>query len=270
MVEAELSFFEMDVEGMFGNAAEPGQASFGKTPEALDAIDVVALPSELVVPVFHPEVLVETQIHQPMVAGPAIGVEHRAEARSAADHRLQRGFAGVGHDGRVDLITTLEQAEDDGFAATAAAHLSAHALGTKVRFVKLQHTFQGRLLLASRCDLSAHAQKDRIHRANRNADHAGRLRRRQIQGKTPHQMPKLPFTQFGTSKITVSPRHYCTLSPPSTRLLPKPHADSSASLRNDNHKNRQMQQQQQIPFGNDNQKNRQMQRQQQIPFEDDN
>jgi hypothetical protein len=36
----------------------------------------------------------------------------------------------------------------------------------------------------------------------------------------------------------------------------KRRADSSASLRNDNQKDRQLQQQPQIPFGNDNQKSK--------------
>ena len=88
MVEAELRLFEVEVEGVSGHTAELCQASFCQAPEALDSVDVVALAGELVVPMLDPEVLVEAQVDQTVVACPAVGVEHRAEACSATNHSL--------------------------------------------------------------------------------------------------------------------------------------------------------------------------------------
>ena len=58
MVEAKSRFLEMEVEGLFADAAELGQPSFGEAPEALDAVDVVELPGKLVLAMLDPEVLV--------------------------------------------------------------------------------------------------------------------------------------------------------------------------------------------------------------------
>ena len=49
MIEAELCFFEMEVEGMFGDAVELEQAAFSEAPEAFDAVDVLRSAGELVV-----------------------------------------------------------------------------------------------------------------------------------------------------------------------------------------------------------------------------
>ena len=140
-----------------GDAAEPGEPPFGQAPEALDAVDAVKLAGELVLPVLDTEVLVVAEVHQTLIAHPAVGMEHGAEACPAANHRLQCGFGGIGHDGRVDLVAALEQAEDDGLPTCSAAVLAAHALWAEVGFVGLQHSLQRRLPLALGDDLSAHA-----------------------------------------------------------------------------------------------------------------
>ena len=194
MVEAKLCLFEVEVEGMSWNSAEPCKTSFRQAPEAFDSVDVIALPSELVLAVFDPEVLVKAQVDEPVVTCPAIGVEHRAEACSATNHSLQRGFGGVRHDRRVDLVAALEEAEDDGLAACAASALAAHALWPEVGFVGLKHTFQRRLALALGSDFSAHAQIDRVHRTYGKTNDASRLSRRQIEREAPHQVPKLLLT----------------------------------------------------------------------------
>lgn len=88
MIETEFCLFEMEVEGVSGHTAELCQASFCEAPEALNAVDVVALAGALVVPMLDLEVLVETRVDKTVVACPAVGVEHGAEARSAPNHSL--------------------------------------------------------------------------------------------------------------------------------------------------------------------------------------
>ena len=72
VIEAEFGLFQMKIKGVFRYPAESGESSFGETPEALDAVDVVELLGEDVLPVLDPEVLVEAQIDQAVIACPAI------------------------------------------------------------------------------------------------------------------------------------------------------------------------------------------------------
>jgi hypothetical protein len=127
MIEAELCFFEMEVEGMFGDAVELEQAAFSEAPEAFDAVDVLWSAGELVVGVADSEVLVEAEIDQAIVTSPAVGMEHGFGSDSAADHRLQSGFGGVRIDLGVDLVASFEQTEDDRLAAGSSASSAAHA-----------------------------------------------------------------------------------------------------------------------------------------------
>jgi hypothetical protein len=41
IVETELGFLEMKIEGVFGDAVEACEAMFGETPEGFDSVDVV-------------------------------------------------------------------------------------------------------------------------------------------------------------------------------------------------------------------------------------
>lgn len=117
MVETELGFLQVQIEGVSGDAVELEQALFGEAPEALDAVDMARAGGELVVSVVDPEMCVEVQIDQAVVAPPAVGVQHRCGAGLAADNGLQRGFGSIGHDLGVEVIATFQQAEDDGSPA---------------------------------------------------------------------------------------------------------------------------------------------------------
>jgi len=74
-------------------------------------------PDELVVAVINPEMLVKTDVYQPVVAAPAIGVDDAVvDVGLAPDDGLQRGLGGVGDNFGVDAAVAFEQAEDDGLA----------------------------------------------------------------------------------------------------------------------------------------------------------
>ena len=147
VVEPELRFFEMKVEGMFGDSVELEQASFGEVPEALDAVDVVGSADELVLRVADPEMLVEAEVDQAVVASPAVGMEDGFGSDSAANHSLESGFGGIRHDLGVDLVPSFEQPEDDRLAAGSATSFAAHAARAEVRFVGLDLAQEGRTAL---------------------------------------------------------------------------------------------------------------------------
>src|SRR5260370_27435512 len=180
MIEAELCFFEMEVEGMFGDAVELEQAAFGEGPEAFDGVDVLRSADELIVGVADPEVLVEAEIDQAIVTSPAVSMEHGFGSDSAADHRLQSGFGGVGNDLSVDLVASFEQTEDDGLAAGSSASSAAHATRAKVRLVGLDFALEWRVALTGFAHPSSHSQKNRVHGSDRDAGHGGCFVCRQV------------------------------------------------------------------------------------------
>ncbi len=106
MVEAELALLEMEQERVWMQSTIPRQACLGITPEALDAVDVVAGMScvgELVGVVVHAQMPGVAEIDQAVVATPAIAVDDCVEAHFPSDCLTKRRFRVVGHQLGVDL-----------------------------------------------------------------------------------------------------------------------------------------------------------------------
>lgn len=120
-VEPELALFQVQVEGGFSHPTEPSESGFGKTPEALDAVDVCLPFGELVPAVVDSQVLAITDIDQAVIAAPVIGVDHALGFHFASYNRFQRGFGVVRHDLGVDLAIALEDAEDDRLPQSTAS-----------------------------------------------------------------------------------------------------------------------------------------------------
>src|SRR5580700_6899650 len=98
MVKAELTLLEVEQEAVRVHSAEPGQTRLGVAPEAFDAVDVVGairLPGELIGSVIHSKVLLVTQVHQPVVATPAVGMNDAVERDFAPNRPLEHGFGAV-------------------------------------------------------------------------------------------------------------------------------------------------------------------------------
>ena len=197
----------MKVKGVFRNVVELEQAPFCETPEALNAVDVARPASKFILAVIDAKVLVETQIHQAIVATPAVGLQDGFGSDSATNHRLESGFGGIRYDFRVDLLAPLEQSEDDGFSSRATTPFAAHATWAKVGFIGLDLAQEWRVALTGFGHPGSHSQENGVYGSNRNASHGRRLCRRQIQYKTTHQMAKLCFADFRMSKISVNSNH---------------------------------------------------------------
>lgn len=65
VVEAPFGFFEMEMEGVFGQSLEPGEPHICHPPEALDAVDVDATARELVLGMIDAEVAI-AEIDEPV------------------------------------------------------------------------------------------------------------------------------------------------------------------------------------------------------------
>jgi len=98
MAEPEFALFQMQFEGLFGDAIELRPAAFGKAPKRLNAIDMLLTSNKFVVAVIDPKVLVKADVYQPIVATPTIGMDDAGDVYLAPNNGLQCGFGGIGDD----------------------------------------------------------------------------------------------------------------------------------------------------------------------------
>ena len=114
-----FAFFEVKSK-MFFDPVELGQASFGKAPESLNAVDVSpALGKSLALVDAYMAVI--AHIDQPVIPPPTIGHDHAGRVNFASDHPLESRRRTVGHDLGVDLSVTLKNAEDRLFEGSSSA-----------------------------------------------------------------------------------------------------------------------------------------------------
>jgi len=212
MIEPELALFQMQVEGLFGDAVELRQSAFGKAPKGFNAVDMMPSPDELVVAVIDPEMFVKTNVYQPVVAAPAIGVDDAVDVGLAPDDGLQRGLGGVGDNFGVDAAVAFEQAENDSFTRGSPPAFAAHPSGTEVGFVGLKLSGQWRTLTAPLTHAASDAQIDVVDRTHRYARQRGTLGGGQIQRKVANNLTKFRLGDFGTSKVPVFTSHIRKLS----------------------------------------------------------
>src|ERR1700733_7581617 len=95
-----LALLEVEFEVSL-DAIGAGETAFGVRPEALNAIDVnlaVSKRTALLAVFLDPQVLVITDIDQPVISFPAIGHQHALKADLASDHILQSLGFYVWHD----------------------------------------------------------------------------------------------------------------------------------------------------------------------------
>ena len=86
---------------------------------------------KLILRLVDPQVLGVTDVDQSIVASPAVGMNHAFQADLTANHLLQRDFPGIRNDLCKDLSLTLEDPEDDGFAAGSSSPFAATRLDPK-------------------------------------------------------------------------------------------------------------------------------------------
>lgn len=74
MIEAKLTLLEMKIKGVVVDSVEPGESSFGRTPERLDPVNVIRLVCELILSMFDSEVLFVSHVYEAVIARPTITV----------------------------------------------------------------------------------------------------------------------------------------------------------------------------------------------------
>ncbi len=212
MVESELRFLEVEVEGVPGHSLELRQAVLGKTPEGLDAVDVVAAISELVFTVMYPEVLRVSDVDQSVVANPAIGVNDRVEADSSADKPLQSAFFGVWDDLSPHPVTTFQDSKHNGLFTRSAAPLALDSTWTEVRLVDFYRPSEWSLGFTDSRQTTADPEKDVIHRSNADTGHTRCRAGRQVLSEVTKKLAKFGLVYFRRSIVLVNSRHHRSIA----------------------------------------------------------
>ena len=104
-------------------------------------------------------------------------------------------------------VSTLEQPEHHGFAASATATQAAHAPGPEVRLISFQLSNKRGARFAVLGHASAHAQVNRVDRAQRQTTKLGAICCGQIHREVAHDLAKLRFAEFGTLEVPVFLSH---------------------------------------------------------------
>jgi hypothetical protein len=208
VIETELTFFKMQVQGGAVEAAKLGQAHLGEAPEVLNALDVRLMLYELVAAMIHPVMLLVAQVHQAAVAFPAIRRNHAAQRGLTLQIGRQHSAAAIGHDLRINLPVALEQSENGHFLKSCPSPFAPDATPAKITFVNLDLPVQRRFGLAQLGQPTAEMPTVEIDRVAVQAGELGNFSGFHIQTKQTQQHPKLLRRNSGTPKVSVSYCHH--------------------------------------------------------------
>lgn len=92
MIKPKFAFSQMEIEGVLMKAPEADKAGFGKGPKTFYSIDMGMLIGKLVVAMFNAKVLLIAQIHQAVVATPAIRMNNAFKLHMATNYSLESRF----------------------------------------------------------------------------------------------------------------------------------------------------------------------------------
>jgi len=182
------------------DTVEPSQAAFGEAPEGLDAVDVSTPLGEGFLFV-DANVLVEADIDQAVIAGPAIGADDAGRIDSTSDNRSQRGLRAVLNDFCIDLAASFEDAEDrlleSASPAQAWQRAASYPARTKVAFIDLHDPLELAALYGPlQCNQKPKPGIQRIHCLPIEPQQMTRLGGRQVQTKAFQDFFDPIFGQF--------------------------------------------------------------------------
>ena len=204
MVESEFCFFEVQVERMFCNAIELTQASLGVAPERFDAVDVRPLIGEFISPVLDAQVLGVADIHEPIVAGPAIGMDDTVEVDTAPNRFAQSVFRDIGDNLGVNTIAPFEHPKDNRLVPRPTSPFAPDATWTEIGFINFYFPPEGVLGFTMLGDAAAEFQVNTIDRAKADPGQLGRIGRSEVHRKGVNDTAENLLTDSGTDVIAVT------------------------------------------------------------------
>lgn len=88
MIESPFAFFEMEIKSLLVNAFESMKPNFGEAPECFDAVDMRLPPNKFTLAMVHSEMFLVADIHESVVASPAITMNDAANIHFTSDNGL--------------------------------------------------------------------------------------------------------------------------------------------------------------------------------------
>jgi len=208
IIEPEFTLLQMQVKEVGPDAPSFGQPRLCGSPKTLNAVNVNAGPErEHIVGVTNAMMFAVPDIHQPIIAPPAVRMDDATACDLAAQNGLQGALFRIGDDLRVDLAVAFEDAEHDRFAARPPAPFPLHAAWPEVRFIDLHGPAQRSFLFTGSGDPLPEGHEVPIDRVPVEAGQHRYFRSLQIQGEEADEGPKLARRNMGTMHVSILPRH---------------------------------------------------------------
>lgn len=138
-----------------------------------------------------------------VVAAPAVRMDDCIGTDAPANNGLQRLFPAVRDNLGINRTVTLEDAEDNRFAARAATAFSPHSACAEVTFVHFDCAAKRRCSFAFFSNAATNFQVNLIDRLSGQSDDFRRFRGGQIERKAADNSPRFSLANFGTPVITV-------------------------------------------------------------------
>ena len=179
----------MQLKGRLTHSPKAGKPCLGIGPEALYSIDMASISDEFVLTVVDSKMLFISEIDQPVVAPPTIGMDDAFKADTASDDCLERSSFAVGHDFGVNFSVPSEHTENNGFSKSPTSPFSLYSLGSEVTFINFNFPVKRGLPEAIRSNSSTDFLEIAIDGISVEAGNFGDLGGVQPIRKEPDQFP---------------------------------------------------------------------------------
>jgi len=136
VVPTPLTFFEVGEELFLSDAAEFYESVFSEAPERFDAVDVILTPSELVLVVMNPVMLV-TIGYQSVIGLPSVCIDIATREDMPLEDRHQFLLGAVLYDADEDPITSFMESQDGDLTSCSTPYFTPDSAGSKVALIHL-------------------------------------------------------------------------------------------------------------------------------------
>jgi len=211
MIKAIFSFFQMQVERMFGYAIKLGQPTFCIAPERLNTVNMPFTIRKFILAMIHSKVLIKANINQAVVASPAIRVNDSRRFYMTSDNVLQRSFRAIWHNLGINFTLPFQQSKYNRFTISTTPTFTSNATRSKIRFINFNSVFKGCSNFASFCHTLTNFKVNTIYRSNGNSDQFSRTHSSKIEGKAPYKLPKFSLADSRTAIISIFINHLSKL-----------------------------------------------------------
>ena len=154
----------MQIERFSIHTSEFRKSSFGITPEGFNSVDMTFIMNKLVLSMIDSKMLLVSEINKPVVASPAVRINHAVQSHLAANNRLQCGFAAIRNKFGIDLAVALKDAKDDGFSVRPATSSAFDPSGAKVGLIDFHFAAERRMGFTELRDPFPNSSHIPIHR----------------------------------------------------------------------------------------------------------